>query len=52
MADDHDINYCMERQRVQNHFAFYEVHIGHFFTMSMLLSVLKIAKFNPVYIQF
>ena len=32
----------MEKQRVQNRFASYEVHIGHLFTMSMLLSVLEI----------
>ena len=34
----------VEKQRVQNRFAYYEVHIGHFyfFTMSMLLSVLEI----------
>ena len=28
----------LEKQRVQNHFASYEVHIGH---LSMLLSVLE-----------
>ena len=32
----------LEKQRVQNRFASYEVYIGHFFTMSMLLSVFEI----------
>jgi len=32
----------LEKQRAQNLFASYEVHIGHIFTMSMLLSVLEI----------
>ena len=32
----------LEKQRVQNRFASYEVNIGHFFTMSMLLLVLEI----------
>ena len=32
----------LEKQSVKNHFASYEVHIGHFFTMSILLSVLEI----------
>ena len=32
----------LEKQRVQNRFASYEVHIGHFFTMSMLLPVFEI----------
>ena len=32
----------LEKQRVQNCFASYEVHIGHFFTISLLLSVLEI----------
>ena len=41
MADDHDVNRkLLEKQRVQNSFASYVVQIGHFFTMSMLLSVL------------
>ena len=32
MADDHDVKNrkLLEKQRVQNRFAFYEVHIGHF----------------------
>ena len=38
-----------KKQRVQNRFASYEVHTGHFFTMSMLLSVLEIV--NLVNIQ-
>ena len=29
MADDHDVK-LLEKQRVQNRFAPYEVHIGHF----------------------
>ena len=32
----------LEKQRVQNRFASYEVHIGHFFYHIMLLSVLEI----------
>ena len=32
----------LEKQRVHNRFASYEVHVGHFFTMSMLLSVFEI----------
>ena len=39
----------LEKQRVQNRFATYEVYISHFFNMLMLLSVLEIV--NPVYIQ-
>ena len=32
MADDHNINrILLEKQRVQNHFASYEVHIDQFF---------------------
>ena len=44
----------LEKQRVQNRFASYEVHIGHFFfSISMLLSALvnPWKSFNPVYIQ-
>ena len=33
----------LENQRIQNYFASYEVHIGHY-TMSMLLSVLEIVS--------
>ena len=32
----------LEKQRVQNSFASYEVYIGHFFTMSVLLLVFDI----------
>ena len=39
----------LEKQRVQNRFASYEVHIGHFFTMSMLLSVLEIVQISKFF---
>ena len=43
----------LEKQKVQNHFAFYEVHIGHFFynvktTVSFgNLSVFRFKDFSP-----
>ena len=40
----------LEKQRVQNCFASYEVHIGHFF-YNVNVNVSFIISFNPVYIQ-
>ena len=38
-ADNQDVKWeSAEIQRLKNRFASYEVHIGHFFMMSMLLS--------------
>ena len=40
----------LEKQRVQNRFAFYEVHIGHFFLQCQCCCQFW-KSFNPVYIQ-
>jgi len=48
MVDNHDVKNrkLLEKQRVQNRFAFYEVHIGHFLfyivnaTLQLLFAVM------------
>ena len=40
----------LEKQSVKNHFAFYEVNIGHFFLQCQCYCQF-LKSFNPVYIQ-